>query len=300
MDLRWTAFVMFGLSSQLFAQSAPITQEQQEVFKKYYRMRAAQIRFAPGANPPIKLAKDAAQSWSMQDRDNFLSGEVFVWEREGRPEVIGCIGSLSMGGRKRGVFQEFHHLGRQRLPESPLTVYPGGRMTTYDWNPPALPMEPVRTQMKPAGKAPARLLQLRGIAKTFSIEMQAPGGTEQLRRLSQPIYRYDLDELAKAKSEVIDGAIFAYVWTKGTDPECLLMVECRGNEKEASWFYAPVRFGYRPLRMQHHEKVVWNDDGQGNGIERNTMYFTNGGGESTIEGVMAEVAKSKSVGKKES
>lgn len=298
MITRSVVFVLLFLCSQVVAQSDPVTQEEQAAFKEYYRQRATEIQFAPGAEPPIQLAKAAAQSWSMQDRDNFLSGEVFVWERHGRPEVIGCIGSLSGGERRRGVFQEYHNLSRQKLPKSRLTVYPGGVKTEYDWSPPALVMKPVNTTMEPAKIAPARLLQFRKLAESFEIELgvhtyedgKRSLDYERLRRLPQPIYRYDSKKLAAANSDVVDGAIFAYVWTKGTDPECLLSLECRRKSETTSWHYAPVRFGYRPLRMARDGTELWDNDGQGNGIERNSIYFTNSGGDFTIDEIVDKVA----------
>ena len=56
---------------------------------------------------------------------------------------------------------------------------------------------------------------------------------------------------------VVDGALFTFVWTKGTDPELVLLLECRTTREGRRWFYAPVRFTYRELWLKHREAEVW-------------------------------------------
>jgi hypothetical protein len=46
----------------------------------------------------------------------------------------------------------------------------------------------------------------------------------ELRLLPKPLYRY-----ASRSQKVLDGALFAYVWTRGTDPEWLLLLEARDD-----------------------------------------------------------------------
>ena len=47
---------------------------------------------------------------------------------------------------------------------------------------------------------------------------------KELRLLPQPLYRYEPND---GDSPMVDGAVFGYVWTIGTDPEVLLVVEAR-------------------------------------------------------------------------
>jgi hypothetical protein len=70
--------------------------------------------------------------------------------------------------------------------------------------------------------------------------------------LPQPLFRYGDDQ-----SNVIDGALFAYVWTKGTDPEVILMLECRKTEGSLTWNYAPARFSNRTVWLKHDGREVW-------------------------------------------
>jgi hypothetical protein len=69
------------------------------------------------------------------------------------------------------------------------------------------------------------------------------------------LYRYS-DEA----SGVQDGAIFTWVWNKGTDPELVLLVECRKTDDGTQWYYAPVRFSNRALWLKRGDSEVWRAD----------------------------------------
>jgi hypothetical protein len=52
-------------------------------------------------------------------------------------------------------------------------------------------------------------------------------------------------------------SLFAYVWTKGTDPEVILLLECRNLEDGPAWCYAPVRFSNREDWLHRGGAEVW-------------------------------------------
>jgi hypothetical protein len=60
---------------------------------------------------------------------------------------------------------------------------------------------------------------------------------------------------------VVDGAVFAYVTSAGTDPEVLLVIEARPPaEKPAEkpqWQYAACRFSDFNLFVEHKGQQVW-------------------------------------------
>ena len=93
---------------------------------------------------------------------------------------------------------------------------------------------------------------MRRFTDRFKAHMSINNGTEELRLLTQPIYRYS----GESKT-VIDGAIFAYVTTIGTDPEVLLLLECHKDGDKLKWVYAPVRFTHRELWLNLDETEVW-------------------------------------------
>jgi hypothetical protein len=98
--------------------------------------------------------------------------------------------------------------------------------------------------------------------------MEADGNWE-LRLLPQPLFRYG-DE----QESVVDGALFAYVWSKGTDPEFVLMLECRKTEKGVAWHFAPVRFSTRQLWLEYKGKEVWSAASHQEPSETNTVVYT--------------------------
>ena len=78
-----------------------------------------------------------------------------------------------------------------------------------------------------------------------------------MRLLPQPLYRY---EISDENSPVVDGAVFTFVWTAGTDPEVLIAVEARRTDQGIRWYYAPARFTNREAWIQYQGKEVWRTD----------------------------------------
>jgi hypothetical protein len=59
-----------------------------------------------------------------------------------------------------------------------------------------------------------------------------------MRLLPRPLYRYDVKP-GPDSGGVIDGALFAYVTTKSTDPEIFLLLEAnKSNTGAPQWQYA--------------------------------------------------------------
>jgi hypothetical protein len=106
----------------------------------------------------------------------------------------------------------------------------------------------------PARVAPARLREMRRMAREFRVHTKAVnrGGDidEELRLLAQPIYRYKSETLA-----TIDGAIFSFV--RGTDPEVLLLMEARKLEGGGSWHYALAPMNSFEFHAFHQGHEVW-------------------------------------------
>lgn len=76
-------------------------------------------------------------------------------------------------------------------------------------------------------------------------------GTEELRLLPQPLYRYPGDDPATK-----DGAVFAFV--TGTDPEVILQIEAvSGDDDALRWRHAVTRRTSGALRVSHKDKVIW-------------------------------------------
>jgi len=219
--------------------------QKSEPLRTYYGRTAAKYEFFSDAarEQPLKLVEKPVMKWA---NDDDWSGDVFVWTRGETPEVIGCVltGPTEPKGR-RIAFQEFHLLAEQPIAAADMA----GRIR---WAP-AEGLKRLRLEGAPVpADTPAlRLTQMRQLLRDFTAHMEANGEWE-LRLLPQPLMRYQPKE-----GPVVDGALFTFVWTKGTDPELILLMECRKTKDGLAWEYAPVRFSNRELWLKHHEVEVW-------------------------------------------
>ena len=216
-----------------------------------YAKEAGEYTMAVASDPkkPLELKKEPVFEWSNPVREGVQQGVVFVWLRDGRPAAMGCFFSEHEGrhmGRK--VMHEFHALDSEKL----VVTRPKGALN--EWKPEAgLVRKELTDAPVPADTAPARLLQMRKLAGEFSgHEVDGDGKKLELRLLPTPLFRYPA-----AKTGVIDGALFAFVSTAGTDPEVLLVVEAKEVNGKVSWEYALGRYSDRSLYVQRKGKEVW-------------------------------------------
>src|SRR5690349_16278679 len=64
----------------------------------------------------LELTREPVFEWSNPVRQGVQQGVVFLWLRDGRPAVMGCIFSEPEGRLKgRKVIHEFHALDREKL-----------------------------------------------------------------------------------------------------------------------------------------------------------------------------------------
>lgn len=210
----------------------------------------------------LQLVEKPIMRW---DTDDDWSGDVFVWAHQGRPEVVGCILSGPGSPTSRHVYHEFHLLADHPIP--PVDLH-----TKRRWGPKeGIKITEVSGAPVPAKTAAARLVQMRQISRKFTAHMEADGEWE-LRLLPHPLYRFGDEQGA-----VLDGALLAYVWSKGTDPELILLLECRKTAAgKLAWHFAPVRFSTRRLWLEYEEKEVWQADShrEPNSGNNDTAYTT--------------------------
>jgi hypothetical protein len=197
----------------------------------------------------LELKKEPVFEWSNPVRQGLQQGVVFLWLRDGRPAVLGCIFSEPEGQLKgRKVIHEFHALDTEKL----LVSRPPGALN--EWKPQAgLERKELPDAGAPAATAGGRLVQMKRLAQEFTgHEVDSDGKKWDLRLLPAPLYRYPT-----AKTGVIDGALFTLVSEAGTDPEVLLLLEAREVDGKLRWEYACGRFSDRSLYVQRKEKEIW-------------------------------------------
>lgn len=215
-----------------------------DYLRESYYADAAKYEFRrqEGDERQLQLVEKPIMRWA---NDDDWSGDVFVWTHLGRPEVIGCILSGPSGEANRNVFHEFHLLSSEPIAAADL-------LTKRRWAPQeGLKFTPVADAPEPAKTAAGRLLQMRQISRKFTAHMEA-GGPWELRLLPQPLFRFGDED-----SDVVDGALLCYVWTKGTDPEVILQLECRKSAGKLAWHFAPVRFSNREVWLKFAGQEVW-------------------------------------------
>jgi hypothetical protein len=233
-----------------------------EPLRAEYRADAEKYEFTANADEkhPFALVEKPIMRWASDDD---WSGDVFLWaDKNSQPRIVGCMLSGPTKEGRRMAFHEFHLL-------SDRPIAPAKLQTGRTWQPAeGLTRIAVKDADPPAATTSGRLVQMRDISRQFSAWMEADGAWE-LRLLPQPLYRYGADS-----SGVMDGALFTWVWNKGTDPEVILLVECRKTGEGRQWYYAPVRFSNRGVWLKQGEREVWRAESHQEPADSNSLMYT--------------------------
>ena len=199
----------------------------------------------------VELRRDPVYSWTNPVRSDGQDGDVFVWTCRGRAEVVGTFFSYPSTG-PRSLNHELHSLSTSVLDVSRA----GG---ANQWKPQAPGVEPVpiADAAAPAGSPAQRLRQMRVLTQDFAASsVDLEGKRWEFRLLPQPLYRYESTD-----PDVLDGAVFAFVTSAGTDPEIILVIEARKPPDQAAaaptWHYALARFSDLTLTVRHKGREVY-------------------------------------------
>jgi len=184
--------------------------------------------------------------WTNAARANGQSGALFVWTYSGRPVALGGVFSNPDGGR-RVIMHEFHALG-------PSQLFPRMMDGEHEWLPAAaVPLLPLPDSPVPEPIPARRARQMRNLAGEFTAHTVDDQDVRwQLRLLSRPLYRYE-----SAGSDLIEGAVFAFVSDAGTDPEIILVLEAVKDGDKAMWKYRTIRLSISSLYVQYKGKEIW-------------------------------------------
>jgi hypothetical protein len=197
----------------------------------------------------VELEPKPVYVWTNPIREGEQDGAVYVWTCRGRAEVLGSFFSFPSTGT-RNLCHEFHSLSLSVLDVSRS----GG---SQGWAPeaPGIKLTPIAGASAP-GRTPAqRLVQMRALSHDFTASTMDDKETKwELRLLPQPLYRYKSTD-----PEVLDGALFAFVTSAGTDPEALLVIEARKPAAggEPVWHYAAARFTDLNIWVRHKGEVFY-------------------------------------------
>jgi hypothetical protein len=204
-----------------------------------------------GRKEKVELRREPVYVWTNPIRGGEQDGAVFVWTCRGRAEVVGTFFSYPSTG-PRNLNHEMHSLSTSVLD----VARPGGAHT---WTPaaPGIEPRPIAGAPGPAGSPSQRLLQMRELTRGFAASSEDLKEKRwELRLLPQPLYRYESTD-----PDVLDGAVFAFVTSAGTDPEVLLVIEARkppGSSSAApTWHYGVARFSDLRLWVRLHGQEVY-------------------------------------------
>jgi len=199
----------------------------------------------------VELRPEPVYVWTNPVRGGRQDGAVYVWTCRGRAEVLGSFFSYPATG-PRHLSHEFHSLS--------LSVLDVQRSGTHasTWTPlaPGIEIAPIPGAPGPGRSAPQRLSQMRTLTHDFSASTKDDQERRwELRLLPQPLYRYESTD-----PDVVDGALFAFVTSAGTDPEALLVIEARkpSHIDGPAWHYAIARFTDLQLLVRHKGQEVFS------------------------------------------
>ncbi len=216
--------------------------------------REYDLKLQDRAKSPLTLMPQPIMKWSNPARTN-EDGAVFLWLKDGRPEVIGSLFTYKIDRvRTKHEFQS--------LATGPLKgIYRGAEA----WNAPAagVVFAPVPGAPEPAESSRQRLVQLKALAREFTAKLtDKDQQATELRLLPQPLHHYE-----PASGDVRDGAIFSFAI--GTDPEALLLLEMRRAGDVWRWEYAFARFHYDAITAWHQGKQVYHVERDGTQLTTN-------------------------------
>jgi hypothetical protein len=214
-------------------------------WQKYYRSVAAEYEMEANREKPVrlKLQPEPVFTYANPAGGQSSHGAMFVWTRDGRPEILGAIWS-AQSGNQRSVVHSLHSLSLEKLTAT--------RKRDVFWAPEGPGIEPflIPGAPEPAATAPLRLTQMRNIAREFSAATVRETAVRQLQFRPQPVYRWEMPTAGR------DGAVF--VWFEDWDPELLMLLETRDTANGPRWHAGFARFTNLPVSAKHKDVRVWS------------------------------------------
>lgn len=212
------------------------------------RVDEFQLREAAPNGRALRRGERPILRWSNPVRDFVNDGVTFLFLDGQRPRAVVTVwvrspeASLTSGE----AWREFASFSAQ-----PLVCQRDGRTL---WSPKSgqLVDQPLDDVEPPAPRPARRLAQMREIARRFHATWYKMGSPNELRLLTQPLYRYQ-----DADRKILDGALFAFV--EGNDAEALLLVEATsGHGMQHGWQYSLARMTAYRVVVRLDERSVFD------------------------------------------
>jgi hypothetical protein len=240
---------MLSMATLLFLAVIPALHADDEnaPWRRLFDRVAGDYRLVPeGATEPLQLVDRAAYMWARSGPHEGTYGAVYVWTERGNAETVACFWRNPLSADQTRVMHELHSLSPTKLTSK--------EKYGTDWKPlSGLKRTQLEGAPTPAKTAVARMLQMRALCRDFTARSEGAGGDRtELRLLPQPLHRSQSTNPA-----VLDGALFAFVCSVGTDPEVFLQLEARNTPDGPQWFYTLARFSHMNLFVSFQDKPIW-------------------------------------------
>ena len=223
------------------AQEKDLSRETLETMRRHVASLRAVSRASKGEELPLALVTTPVLRYS--DPGGITTdASIWVWGGPGRPAIMAGVFFQTQEGRDPKWSCEL-----LSLADGGVAVYSGAG---WSWAPDKGDLEWLAIEDPPGDSDRQRIRQMKEIARRYEITSFERTDKSQLRLMVQPLYHY-----ADEQRGLIDGAIFSYA--AGTNPEALLLVECRMADDAPAWHAAFARFGANGCQARKGETVVW-------------------------------------------
>jgi hypothetical protein len=242
-----TLFALLIAAVCILRQAGLVAQEQEradpKTLREFMDLATKWYEVYPDADAKESAQVVVALRWANNARGS-EDGMTLLFIHEGRPLAVACVYPWA-----KRLEHDFESLSRGKIVAK--------RDGAVVWQPQQagvafadLPGAPV-----PEAAKAQRLRQMKSLAEKFRATMLGwkadSTDREELRLLNRPLYRYE----PKDGSDIIDGAVFAFVM--GTDPEVILLLEAVKDKDKAKWQYAFARRTSGELEARLGEAVIW-------------------------------------------
>lgn len=194
----------------------------------------------------LKRENAPVYKWARPGALGGTYGDIYVWTNRGNAEAVACFWRAPNADGTFLVFHELHSLSPSVLISS--------RLGPHQWmTKEGLQRQPIPDAPAPASTAVGRLQQMRTFCRDFAAQsISAEDDRVELRLLPQPLFRYQ-----SSSTDIVDGALFAFVCTIGTDPEIFLQLEARADTNGPKWHCSLARFSHQNLFVRYKDREIW-------------------------------------------
>ncbi|MHB8954089.1 MAG: tetratricopeptide repeat protein [Pirellulaceae bacterium] len=228
----------------------PPSPEVREVWRGEMERRAKALKLARmdrDEPAPVELLSAALHRYDDPDRD-LHEATLWAWGRGGRPVALAAMEFYSRPAAGANAVYEL-----VSLADGPLRAE--ATAGAWHWSPqqPGVVLQEFPGAGAAANTEIERLKQMQDLTKQLTAwEVVGPDLERvELSLLAEPVHRY-----ADAGSGLLDGAIL--IFTHGSNPEIVLLVEARGQGKSgATWHYGLARLSSGGLSVSLGGQDVW-------------------------------------------